>query len=327
MKMRFLLSVAVAIGCIGQAVAADEQAAPTVFGTVRVQQEMLNNGKDDGFRVGQASVGVKGALSFDEFKAIYETEVEFADLANPDNASDSNEARVRTARVIVPTKNAGTFVLGRTASGVWADSYGHLDLFENTENYNPASGSYTFSSGLMGQALRAPGVAAWKSPTFGGVYIVPAVLSVNDSNGQSDDVLSVRAVYAKDGIKVSASYVGVDPSAAAGKDYERTAIGASYKADKWQIGATHENNSDHPSGDFTVNAIAGRVQVAPRTNINLGYFDKDHDNNALDNSAIIGNVTYDLGGNAVKGARLFLEHEEHDIDANDKTTAGITVKF
>ncbi|MEZ5477120.1 MAG: porin [Thiolinea sp.] len=248
-------------------------------------------------------------------------------MANPDNASDSNEARVRTARVIIPTPNLGTFVLGRTYSGVRADVYGHLDLFENTEVYNPVNGSYTFSTGLTAQPLSAPGVAAWKSPTFGGFYIVPALLSVNDSNGKSTDAKTVRAVYKQGGIQAAASIVAFDKSIVAGHDYKRTAIGGSYKADNWQLGATYEHNDDHPSGNFDVTGVAGRVQVAPKTNINLGYFKKDHDNNLLDNKAIIGNITYDLGGSATKRARLFLEHEKHDMDANDKTTLGVSLKF
>lgn len=284
------LSVALGLGLSG-GVAAEEQAAPTVYGTLRVQQEYLNNGKDDGFRVGQATLGVKGALVYDGFKTIYEVEAELSDLANPDNASDSNEARVRVARVIFPTANAGTFVLGRTYSGVRADVYGHLDLFENTEVYNPVNGGYTQSSDLTAQALYAPGVAAWKSPTWGGFYVVPALLSVNDANGKSVDAKTVRAVYQRDGFKVAASVVALDKSVAAGNNYRRTAIGGSYTADTWQIGATHEDDKNHPSGDFTVDAVAGRVQVAPKTNINLGYFRKNHDKNALDNAAVIGNVT------------------------------------
>ncbi|MEZ5477119.1 MAG: hypothetical protein R3E95_06435 [Thiolinea sp.] len=73
MKVSLMLSMAEALGWVSQVVA-EEQAAPTVFGSIRVQQEALNNGKDDGLRVGQASVGVKGALAYDGIKAIYEVE-------------------------------------------------------------------------------------------------------------------------------------------------------------------------------------------------------------------------------------------------------------
>ena len=327
MKRHFILSSLLATtGVMGQAIA-EEQSSPDIYGKLRVQQESLNGDKDDGFRVGQAMLGVKGALTYDNFKALYTLEAEFSDLANPNNGSDDNEARIRTARIVVPTANAGTFVLGRTASGVRTDVYGHLDLFENTEVYNPVSGGYTQSSGLTNQPLYAPGVFAWRSPTFANFYISPSILSTNDSNGKSVDAKSVRVVYKQGPFKAAASIVDFDKTVAG--DYARKAVGASYIVDNWQIGATHETNPDHPSGDFTVNAVAGRYNITPKTAVNLGYFDKDHDNNALDNTAVIGNVTYTLGGNPSKGtgARLFLEHEEHDLDPYDKTTLGLSLGF
>ncbi|HPQ93975.1 MAG: hypothetical protein KDI44_01560 [Thiothrix sp.] len=327
MKQPFILtSLLVTSGVMGQAIA-DELSGPDVYGKLRVQQESLNNGKDDGFRVGQAMLGIKGTLTYDNFKANYALEAEFSDLANPDNASDSNEARIRTARIVVPTANIGTFVMGRTTSGVRTDVYGHLDIFENTETYNPVNGSYTQSSGLTAQPLYAPGVFAWRSPSFAGFYISPSILSTNDANGKSVDGKSVRVVYKRDGFKAAASIVDFDKTIAG--DYQRKAVGASYTADNWQIGATHETDPGHPSGDYTVNAVAGRYKVTPKMAVNLGYFKKDHDNNALDNAAVIGNVTYTLGGNPDKGtgARLFLEHEEHDLDPYDKTTLGLSLGF
>lgn len=329
-----LLGLAVAMAVSGTAFADNhggepkEQPAPKLYGTLAVGQEALSGDKDDGFRVTQATVGVKGSLGYDQFKAIYQVEVELADLANPDNASDSNEARVRTARVIIPTEKAGTFVLGRTASGVRGDLYGHLDIFDNTEVYNSASGNYTQSNNLTGQVLYAPGVAAWKTPSYNGVYAVPAVLSINDSNGESVDAYTVRVVYKKDGLKLGGSIVTIDDSLLPGdKKYDRTALAASYKADRWQLGGTLEDNKDHPSGDFQVGAVAGIYKVTPKTDLKLGYFKKDHDNDALDNAAVIANASYTFGSGKGKSARLYVEHEAHDIEENDKTTAGVVLSF
>lgn len=339
MKKYISLSSVICIALSAQVFAAEapvtaeeaEQAAPKVYGQLNVQHENLSNGKDDGVRVGRASIGVKGPLEYGTLKLNYNVEAEFADVANPDNASDNKEVRVRTAMITAPTK-AGTFLAGTGYSGQRGDLYGHLDIFDNVEVYNPTSGSYSMSTGLTAQSPYSPGVIAYKTPVFGNTYAVGALVSAKDDNGKSTDASLLRAIYKKDKLMLGAGITNTDKSvisATAAKDYVRTALAASYTAEKWQIGATHEDNKDHPSGDFTVDAVAGSYKVTPKAAVKLGYFNKAHDKATLDNKAIITNFSYTLGNSPKQGksAKLYIENEKHDIDANNKTTLGVALKF
>ena len=339
MKKRIFLSSTLLMALSTSIYAADtptseepEQAAPKVYGQLNVQHEKLNNGKDSGTRVGRASLGVKGPLEYGNLKINYNLEAEFADVANTNAEGDNKEVRVRTAMITVPTKSKGTFLAGTGYSGQRADLYGHLDIFDNVEVYNPKSGTYSMSSSLTAQSPYSPGVLAYKTPAFKDIYAVGALVSAKDDNGKSTDATLARLIYKKDKVLLGAGITNTNKSAVsttASKDYVRTALAASYTADKWQAGTTYENNKDHPTGDFTVLGVAGAYKVTPKASVKLGYFKKDHDNNTLDNKAIISNVSYALGNSPKQGksAKLYIENEKHDIKANNKTSIGIALKF
>ena len=339
MNKNILLSSAILMALSTTVYAADpatpeepEQVAPKVYGQLNVHHEKLNNGKDSGTRVGRASIGVKGPLEYGNLKINYNVEAEFADVANTNVENDNKEVRLRTAMITVPTKSAGTFLAGTGYSGQRADLYGHLDIFDNVEVYNPKSGTYSMSSNLTAQSPYSPGVLAYKTPVFKDFYGVGALVSAKDDNGKSTDASLARIIYKKDKVLLGAGITNTNKSAVsatATKDYVRTALAASYTAGKWQVGTTYENNKDHPTGDFTVLGVAGAYKVTPKASVKLGYFKKDHDNNALDNKAIISNVSYALGNSPKQGksAKLYIENEKHDIKANDKTTIGVALKF
>ena len=351
MNKNILLSSAILMALSTTVYAADpatpeepEQIAPKVYGQLNVQYEKLSNlnkdlfkngqyeKKDSGVRVGRASIGVKGPLEYGNLKINYNVEAEFSDVANPNPASDKKDVRVRTAMITIPTKTKGTFLAGTGYSGQRADLYGHLDIFDNVEKYNREKDLYSMSSGLTAQSPYSPGVLAYKTPVFKDFYGVGALVSAKDDNGKSTDASLARIIYKKDKVLLGAGITNTNKSAVsatATKDYVRTALAASYTADKWQVGTTYENNKDHPTGDFTVLGVAGAYKVTPKASVKLGYFKKDHDNNALDNKAIISNVSYALGNSPKQGksAKLYIENEKHDIKANDKTTIGVALKF
>ncbi len=309
---------------------AEEQAAVTVYGKLRLQYESLASPKDDRVNVGRASVGVKGPLKYGNFSALYDVEAEFADIANADTASDDREARLRTAQIAIPTKY-GLIAGGRGYSGQRGDLYGHLDIFENTEVYNSANGNTTQSSDLFTQTYYVPQFLLFKTAKYKNFYMVPGIVSTNDGNGKAVDAKSIRVMYDNGKLKTGAGVTVFDASILPGsKDYKRTAASVAYKGEKWQAGVTFEDNKDHPSGNFEVTGVGGTLNVSPKVATNLAYIKKDHKtNNALDNTAVIGNVTYELGNSPKQGksAKLFLEHEEHDLDKNDKTTFGIALGF
>lgn len=307
-----------------------EQAAATVYGKLRLQYESRSTPLDDRLSVGRASVGVKGPLKYGDIKVLYDIEAEFADVANADTASDNREVRLRTAQVTVPTKY-GVLAGGRGASGQRGDLYGHLDIFENTEVHNPASGNTTQSNDLTTQTIYVPQFLLFKTEKYKNLYMVPGIVSMSDSNGKSVDAKSIRFMYDNGKLKTGVGTTVFDKTAlGTTKDYTRNAASIAYKADKWQAGVTLEDNKNHPTGDFEVVGVGATLKVSSKVATNLAYLKKDHKtNNALDNAAVIGNVTYALGNSPKQGksAKLFLEHEAHDLDKNDKTTVGISLGF
>lgn len=334
MNKSMLVGSAVALALLGNTVSAaeavtgdTEQAPVTVYGKLNLQYEMRKAPLDDGIEVGRASVGVKGPLEYGNFKALYDVEAEFSDIAAQETASDNKEVRLRTAQITIPTKKYGVIAGGRGYSGQRKDLYGHLDIFENTEVYNPDNGNYYQSNNLTAQTLYVPGFILWKTPTIGHFYAVPGLVSTSDGNGKAIDATSWRIMYDNKGLKAG---VGVTKIETGANDYTRTAAAVSYTAERWQAGVTLEDNKDHPSGNFKVAGVGASYKVTPKVTTNLAYIKKDHKtNDAADNTAVIGNVTYALGNSPKQGksAKLFLEHEEHDIKANTKTTAGISLTF
>lgn len=334
MKTSMRIGSAIALALLGNAAAAaeavtgeNEQAPATVYGKLNLQYEVRKAPLDDGIKVGRASVGVKGPLEYGNVKALYDVEAEFSDIAAQETSSDNKEVRLRTAQITIPTKKYGVIAGGRGYSGQRKDLYGHLDIFENTEVYNPNNGNYYQGSDLTAQTLYVPGFLLWKTPSIGHVYAVPGLVTTNDGNGKAIDATSWRVMYDNKGVKAG---VGVTKIETGANDYTRTAAALSYTAERWQAGVTREQNKHSPSGDFDVTAVGASYKFTPKVTGNLAYFKKDHKTNAAaDNTAVISNVTYALGSTPKQGksAKLFLEHEEHDIKANTKTTAGISLAF
>ena len=57
-------------------------------------------------------------------------------------------------------------------------------------------------------------------------------------------------------------------------------------------------------------------------------FTSSKDDSSGDFDATILNASYTFGGvGKAKSAKLYLEHEAHELDASDKTTAGVLLKF
>lgn len=311
MKAKLALASLITLSMSGVAMA-DDHGGPKLTGKLHVQYLNTQSGTNDGTRVEDAVIGVKGSVGQGNLKAIYEIELEAANAANGDGNVD-----VDTARIIVPGK-WGAFVIGRSASGQYADLYKGVKIFDNAD----------IANGVYNQVSRAPGVLAWKTPKMGNVYGVVASINAG-ANDKKADARAARVVYQKGGFHAGIGKVDYPDT-----DRTRTALGINYDAKRWQVGLTHEDNKSTSetlggvatTSDFTVTGVAGTFKATPNTAIKLGYFDKAYDNattaqNYDDQTAIV-NVSHKVGK-----TKFYVEHEAHDLENQDKTAAGMIVNF
>lgn len=246
------------------------------------------------------------------------TSGENSDLDNG-NASES-DIDVHTARVFIISDYGLFLIAPRTLSGQWGQLYGAVDKFE----YNRMHGK-TGPNAIFSQIEQANDVVAYVSPEFaGGVRFIAAALTIADYNKENLDAKVWRFVYNnKKGLKAGLGNVNVsDKLLPTDKDYNRSAATLSYDFGGFSLGGTYEINDEHPSGNSTSYAVVAEAKVSDAVTATLGYANKDHDNDDMDNSGIMAKLTYNTGDKSY----LYLEGGQYDETVNN-VLAGVSVSF
>jgi len=251
----------------------------------------------------------------DEYNETW-TSGETSDLDNG-NASES-DIDVHTARVFVITDYGLLLIAPRTISGQWAQLYGAVDKFE----YNRMHGK-TGPNAIFAQIEQANDVLAYVSPEFaGGARLILAGLTIADRNEEDLDAKVWRLVYDnKQGLKAGVGVVNVSDKLVP-ETYNRTAATLSYDFESFSIGGSYEINDKHPTGDFESYAVVAETAVSERVTATVGYANKDHDDDTLDNSGLMAKLSYKTGDKSY----LFLEGGQYDETVNN-VLAGVSLSF
>tara|TARA_R110001583_G_scaffold176607_1_gene331312 strand:- start:2800 stop:3855 length:1056 start_codon:yes stop_codon:yes gene_type:complete len=239
-----------------------------------------------------------------------------------------NEGRdgvyVETASIVVIT-NLGAFVIApRTASKHWQDLYGQVDQFE----YNRMH-SQTGDIAIFGQVQQSEDVVAYAAPRLldGRLQLIAAALTANDKNGVGGDILSARAIYDDKKLHFGVGYVHVAQEqlpAFASNDATRTTVGAGYRFDSINVGATYEINTDMPTSngpnatDWDAYAVVAEFMINDQWSSTFGYASTERN----DNSGVLAKLQYKLD----KESYIYLESGQYK-KANDNVSAGVKIAF
>lgn len=244
------------------------------------------------------------------------TSGETSDLDNG-NASES-DVDVHTARVFIISDYGLFLIAPRTISGQWGQLYGAVDKFE----YNRMHGK-TGPNAMFAQIEQANDVVAYVSPEFaGGARVILAGLTIADHNEEDLDAKVWRVVYDnKKGLKAGIGNVNVSDKLVP-ETYNRSAATLSYDFGSFSLGGTYETNDKHPAGDFDSYAVVAETDLSDRVTATVGYANKDHDDDAKDNSGMMAKLKYKTGDKSY----LFLEGGQYDETVNN-VLAGVSVSF
>ena len=292
---------------------------PDFFGTLNFGVQKIESTSDIDGEAFEASVGVKGNYSVDDFTLIYQLE---ADLANATNMDDGQgDIEIKNALVVLPSQVGAFIIAPRVESGHQNDMYEMVDIFE----INAAS-----DVTLWGQPEAATSVFAYKTPTYQDTYFVAAALTLNQSgtstnhNQNNLDALALRLLHKGENLYLGMANVFVAKEQFSGsKDYNRPSFTAGYKTAELQLGATLEQQMDHPSGsDASVMGVAADMSMGNGLSAGVGYTERDSENNTLDDNMLAFITRKDLAENIQAWAEVALYDE-----GNDNYSAGIKVNL
>lgn len=272
------------------------------------------------------TAGFKGLYQAQGLKIAYTFRADFTGPVNDidplvyTRGGDDDTIYIRDAKVVMPTQY-GAFVIGpRSSSGQYADLYGPITDFEYNELHARTGINKMFTQGDIINNL-----LAYATPTFAGWKLIVGSFTFNKYNDRDIDAMSYRALYRNGGFKFGIGQVFIsDDQSASGKDEERNAANIGYDWEDLSLSATVEQN-DVPDGsvnDFTTYAVGGRYQLNDNWSTALTYADKDHEQDDLDNKAVIAQVRRHFGSQAY----LFLETGQYD-ESPSNYAVGVNLKF
>lgn len=255
----------------------------------------------------------------DGMKVIYKLETELTKATNQ-NKGESN-IEIKNAMVVLAADSGTYLIAPRVVSGQQVELYKPVDLFVA----NKAD-----TSGLWYQADEATSVFAYVSPKFGDTKLVGAILTLpnsdtdsNNSNGVDMDAWAVRAVHDSGDLYIAAGAVGVaKEQLPTNDDYLRTMVSASYKMGDLTVGGGWESNSKHPSGDADITQVNITYQMNDKLSTSVGYIKRDHSVDANDDSGVLAIVKNQMTPNVF----TFAEVAQFDTK-KDNVNLGISVSF
>ncbi|SIP93208.1 porin [Marinobacterium stanieri] len=290
----------------------------TSFGALEVEN------KDFDPEAFELEAGVKGLVSYDSFKMKYEFTVDMAQAANrDDSAADDDEIRVKEAKAFFPTQYGTLLLAPRTTSGTYRNLYDNINIFEYNETHNGRETST--GNPIFNQADEGQDVIAYITPRWHNTFIVAAILAVQEDNDEDAEVKAIRLVHKGEKLNWGLSHIQVDANMhpVATDDYTRMAFTAGYKFDQLHLGATYEINEDtFNSNDFDSYGVAARYSFGKGMSAALGYYDKDADIDAADNSGVVFQVKKELSPNIA----LWAETGQYD-NSDDNIALGVNLKF
>jgi hypothetical protein len=313
--------------------------------TARLNMGMMAAGSSDkDVWANKADLGINGLISLEDgVKLKYEFVADFAGELNGtdgtknvwvsgdnkqlDSGAESGDIEITTARIFVITQYGMLLIAPRTLSGQWGQLYANVDKFE----YNRFH-AQTGAIAMFGQVEQADDVLAYISPELlTGLRFVGAVLTVNNDNGRTSDVIAWRFVYKNGAINAgfgnvmtSGKLLPAKTDGSTGDSYNRMAFTAGYDFGQVKLGATYEMNDygDSILTRFDTLGVTVETSLTDKVSATLGYVDKSADTDAASNTAMVGKLKYQAG----KSTYYYLEGGQYDKSA-DNVLAGINIGF
>lgn len=297
-----------------------------LFGAIEVRTTSFED-EDINTEVVRASIGAKGMYKYENFKAVYHLDVDFAPAANsqlnssisPSSPFDSDDdIWVRTAVIALPTKY-GTAVIGQGPSGNYLDVYRVLDLFK-TNSWEPYSQNPNM---LFDQGGYGFNVLSYATPKFANGTLQAKVtnLSLIDTNDEDSDALGYRLLFTKNNLYVALSRVDIDRMVPT--DYHRNTLAMSYKIDNFYVAGLYELVENNPTtGDQNNWGVAISYKIND-TKLSIGHTRRNANLDSADDDLLVAGVKYQ----GFENLELWAEAASTDSDGNDNLSAGIALYY
>ncbi len=299
----------------------------TVYGKAQGQLSW-QDGKDFQTQAQLIAIGNKGSYKTDDFKIIYEAEVQYSDNFAKRGLDDFE---LNTARIIIASK-FGAAVIGHGYSGVYSDVYKRVDIHQS----NNAELS-SRNKMLWEQAAYAKNILAYATPSLavgkGKLKLVGSIVTPKEDNGSNDDVVTARLVYNSANFNAAIGYVQVDkkfPANEADDNYKRYSIGADYKFSGLTLASMIEVNED--SFNKSENTYVGAVKYQyASVDFGVSYQHKTYQDTTDngDQSLLIASVNYNYDENLSFFVEAALYGEEPVLfkDNYSEDAINIGIKF
>lgn len=262
----------------------------TVYGKAQGQLSWKDS-KDFQTQAQFIAVGSKGSYKTDDFKIIYEAEVQYSDNFAKRGLDDFE---LNTARIIIASK-LGAVVAGHGYSGIYSDVYKRVDIHQSN-NAEIFSGNKM----LWEQAAYAKNILAYATPSLavgqGKLKLVGSIVTPKEDNGSNDDVVTARLVYNSANFNAAIGFAQVDkkfPANEADDNYKRYSIGADYEFSGLTIAGLIEVNEDsfNKSKNTYVGAIKYQYSLVDfGVSYQLKTYEDTTDN--CDQSLLIASINY-----------------------------------
>ncbi|MBW3517189.1 hypothetical protein KO537_21100 [Shewanella sp. NKUCC01_JLK] len=180
-------------------------------------------------------LGSYGFYTASNFKVKYEVQAQFSDNFRQ---RDLDEIEVTHGRIIL-SSDYGSFVLGRSYSGIYDDIYRRVDIHPSNNGELASSNNM-----LWEQATYAKNVFAYGTPRLdlgsGTLRLITSITTPNENNGVDNDVTTGRIVYTSELLNLSAGITVIDKEMApekayATENYSRYSFGADTKLENLTI--------------------------------------------------------------------------------------------
>jgi len=271
--------------------------------------ETLDNGMKVSFKYHQFADGAESASGIDGanegFTETAATSTAGSSTYDKGNADGANGGKLADLSVTL-SGDFGSISAGRMESFHEAVAQG----FVNIDASHDADLENNLTSNSIGD--RVNGAIAYTSPSFNGLTVSAASISLNDTDDDGSDATDIMVKYSNNGLMVFAEQFDIDGGA------EATAFGASYKMGDIEVRAMQRTHKTAAGVEKDASFLGAKYNMG---NITLAAGKLDEDTASKDASIL--SVEYKLS----KRTSVYAVDMNSDATAEDQTVFGIKHTF
>lgn len=302
----------------------------SVYGDAQ-SQGIWQSGAKSTFNAEAKSVnlGGKGKYQVEDITTYFDVSAQYSD--------NFDDIQVRNASLYFSTEYGGLYV-GKGASGSYANVYGRTDIHANNTNDPSGKNRMLYEQGMYTDNTICYISPKWSTAT--GIWQVKVgVVTYDETNESSDDVILSRLLYSNGQFNAVMNYLRFDEKTNAGENgevYNRFSFGADYTTGNLTIAGTVEVNDNSSSGaDNTY--VGALVYKVNKLDFGVSYQHKTFDIDLDDLGLLIASVKYHYGEQLTFYAEA-AEYTENTADyasfannryseSNDNFSVGAIFKF